>query len=345
MTIRKYQSGDEQQIQELFKKVFKKDRSAELWTWKFLNNPQKMNPWILLYEEKGNILGHLGLWISEGYVNGEVKPIALRVDTMVDPEARGKGIYKKLNEAMVELAKEEGISYLYGFPAPKAKELLLRYTNGVHVADVSRYMKILRPGNIATARFPFLKPLKGLGNLYSKGQRKTKNLPNDVKVINTKKCDERFDQLAKKANSIKPFLLKRTSAYLNWRFLNHPTEKYTILALEERSELLGYVVVKKSTTKMMGGDVKTGFIIDWLAADGGISWENLLKAALQELRDMDLIQTWAFPPAVATELLTAYGFLEKDKPMPFIVHDLEAANGEWKEASNWWVTPGDVDSF
>src|SRR5690554_6031271 len=104
MGVRFYQPGDEEQINRLFTKVFQKERSLEEWKWKFVDKPGEMNPWILVFEENNQILGHISLWVNEAYINGQPQKIGVRIDTMVDPDARGKGIYRQLNNRMIDEA-------------------------------------------------------------------------------------------------------------------------------------------------------------------------------------------------------------------------------------------------
>ncbi|WP_106496122.1 GNAT family N-acetyltransferase [Lentibacillus sp. Marseille-P4043] len=348
MAIRYYKTGDEGQIQELFKKVFNKERTLEHWEWKYIKNPQSLNPFILVYEEDQKIIGHIALWVANAYMEGKATKVALRVDTMVDPEARGKGIYRKLNEAMLAEAKESGISLLYGFPAPKAKELLLNTTNANYVEDISRYMLILDPGAIAANMYSFLSPIKSVGRVFKRlKQRKLKktSLPVGWKVEAVEHCDQRFDQLAEKVKTIKPIMLKRDADYLNWRYLNHPENNYTILALTNNDELQGYVTVNKRKRDFKNGQAMIGFIIDYLAVEDKAVWEILLYSALTELQDVDMIQAWGFPGNIGTESLLHFGFKEKDKPMPLIVHELENNRNRYKNNHDWWLTQGDVDSF
>lgn len=347
MAIRFYQPGDEAQIQELYTKVFKKDRSKKHWEWKFLDNPAEMNPFILVFEEDGNILGHISLWVADAYVMGEEAKISLRVDTMVDPDARGKGIYRQLNEHMLSEAKKAGISYLYGFPAPKAKDLLIKYTTAIEVDNISRYMTILNPINIGIGMLGgVLSPLKPVGRLYQKWRLRRAmdvELPDGWKLEEAAEADARFDELSKATRTLKPVMLKRDAAYLNWRYKQHPDKDYTILALSKREDLKGFIVVKKEKTPLKKGEVTIGYIVDWLGIEEENIWELLMHGALRHLQDTDMIQSWFFPETIAANVMEQNGFREKDRPMPLVIHPLKETSLDKKR--DWWITQGDVDSF
>ncbi|MDC3416704.1 GNAT family N-acetyltransferase [Aquibacillus salsiterrae] len=346
MGIRMYKAGDEGQIQALFTKVFNKQRSMEEWQWKYINAPGKDNPWILVFEEKEAILGHIALWVFEVYVDGEMKKAGLRIDTMVDPAARGKGIYRELNEAMIEKAKASGISILHGFPAPKAKELLLQYTDGVYVTDISRYYMVLEPWKIAATITKIIKPFTILDGLYRMYRlRKVKlHLPTGYLFEAVEQCDARFDVLADKTKMLKPVMMKRDASYLNWRYVKRPGHNYTIFTLVKDEELQGYIVVKKETMKKKTGELSLGYVVDWLAIDDEKNWEYLIQGALTYLKDTDLIQAWSFPANQMVPKMHYFGLKERDRPMPFIVHHLDT-DETVLDAANWWYTQGDVDSF
>lgn len=343
MTIRMYKQGDETQIQQLYTKVFHKVRSHEMWKWKFLDHPTSINPFILVFEEEGKILGHISLWVATVFINGEESYIGLRIDTMVDPDARGKGIYRKLNESLLEKAKERGIKLLYGFPAEKAKAILLATTNGVHVTDITRYMMVVNPRPLGEAILPFLKLFRFMTGVMKRKIKPVK-LPRGFHIEKITHSDERFDQLASDLGHLKPIMLKRDAAYLNWRYVNHPEKEYEMLALTKDGTLKGYVVVKKEEQTFRNKKINAGFIVDMLAYDEQELWDFLMKAALYHLKDMDIIQAWSFPDNRLATALIQNSIKEKDKPMPFVVHNLaDSQLGE--NVSDWWVTQGDVDSF
>ncbi|TRM10717.1 GNAT family N-acetyltransferase [Lentibacillus cibarius] len=347
MTVRTYQNGDEQQIQDLYEKVFRKKRSHKTWEWKFQAHPNTLNPFILVYEDKGTLLGHLALWVADAYINGVTEKIALRVDTMVDPDAQGQGIYRQLNDAMLTIANEQGVNLLYGFPAVRAKELLLRTTNAVHAGDVARHRMIVDPAALAASVFPKLQPARAVGKWLKNWKlrhAKRDFLPEGWEFREVTTCDEQFDELAVASQTLKPVILKRDAAYLEWRYLHHPEKTYRLFALTKQGQLQGYVVLKTETVPFKKGQAVIGNIVDFLAADDDASiWQLLTKGALANLTDADIIQLWTTPETTAAQMFARHGLKETDRPMPLVVHDLDANTGI--HYSDWWLTQGDVDSF
>ncbi|KGP74532.1 GNAT family N-acetyltransferase [Pontibacillus yanchengensis] len=345
MPIRTYQPGDENQIQSLFEKVFGKPRSIELWQWKFLQHPNASNPWILLYEEDGVVLGHISLWVSYAWVHGEKQPIGLRIDTMVDPDARGKGIYQKLNETLIKEAKKRGIVYLYGFPAPKAKDLFLRYTNASHLLDVPRYIFVQKPIALLSSKLAPMKAFRPLDQVALQFQQKKFRQKNQesftIKEIST--FDQTFDQLAERTKHHATVHLVRDAAYLNWRYIKHPNHNYKMLALYERGELRGYIVFRVEPKE--DRVFRNGYIVDWLAEDDDTYWQVLLQQAMVRMKEADVVQTWAMPKAGSTKLLADNKFMHKDSPMPLVGKELTVQHIELNNPDAWYITPGDIDSF
>ncbi|SDK14298.1 GNAT family N-acetyltransferase [Sediminibacillus albus] len=346
MGIRFYQEKDEESIQQLFAKVFGKNRSHEHWYWKYKQHPQQENPWILVCEQKDRIIGHIALWVNEVYINGAKKKAGMRIDTMVDPDARGKGVYQQLNQAMLKEAKRADIALLYGFPAPKARELLLAHTGAQQVGWMPRYIYITNPIAVAASWMNVLRPLKPFGAIYRLvlPKRNSQQLPQSWKIEHISECDDRFTQLAEQTANTRPVMANRDKKYLNWRYHQHPDNDYTMLAISGNDGLLGYIVTKQELKQFKKGNIQIGTIVDWLAVEDGNVWDALIRIAANHLQACDLLQSWAFPDTPGAATLEAAGFKEKDRPLALVIHQLGDID-TGKKTEDWMLSQGDVDSF
>ncbi|PAV31306.1 hypothetical protein CIL05_01245 [Virgibacillus profundi] len=343
MSIRQYKPGDEKKIMELFYKVFQQKRSIELWKWKFIDNPEKANPFILVYEDRGAILGHISLWVNNAFINGSIKKVALRVDTMVDPDARGKGIYKKLNEHMLELAEKENITFLYGFPAPKANELFQKYTNAIHMIDMPRWIYVLHPVALVSAKVNLFKIFKFFDKLFEKNKKKNLIKEDAIKIVNI--CNKEFDELADRTKSMDKILIVRDSSYLNWRYFQHPENKYKMYGYYDDNKLRGYIVYK--ITDKPNTTIRIGNIVDLIVDDiNDIDIQTkLLHTAIQQMDNVDFVQAWSLPHQYTSSLFKKQGFIHKDSPMPLVGKSISKSSTELTNASNWFICMGDVDSY
>jgi|SRR5690625_374130 len=342
MAVRRYKRGDEDQILPLFERVFNHSIDYNLWKWKYIDNPCTLNPFILVYEEKGRILGHTALWVYRAKIMGISHKIGLRMDAMVDPKARGKGIYKQLSEQLIVEAEKEGISLLYGFPAKGAKALLLQYTEAQHVTNVNRWVYVNKPVSLIASK---IKPLKlfsfiDYGFSFMKGlsdRQKIKKHPFIHKVTS-------FTNAPTCLSLKERIYLQRDIDYLNWRYVKHPTNNYEILQWNEQGETKGYIVYCVLTNKQ---NLKVGYIVDLIAT--GAQRENieqsLLIKALEQMKGTSLIQAWTLPGQDNNLIFRKAGFFIKDSPMPFVVTNINSEMTDITDPQKWFISMGDVDSF
>lgn len=317
MTIRDCKPSDNASVQRLFKKVFNKEHSASYWEWKYRGSLSR--PIVLIWEEDETILGHIAVWVLPAYVKGQPAEIGLRIDTMVDPEARGKGIYRQLNQEMMRRAAEDKIQMLYGFPSPLAQAPLLKYTAASHKTDIARWMMT----------FPILS---------SAGKKKHEGTFERITAF-----DFRFDKLAEAVKDQAEVHVKKSAAFLNWRYQSHPIHSYITLGLFKEGKLKGFIVVKneKKTIKKM--PVNIGSIVDISAVDQKDT-DALLAHGLGELKSCAAVQLWTLPGSKLETSLRKLRFQKKDNPLPFVTHNL-THDASLDEPGNWLIAQGDVDSF
>lgn len=343
MGIRFGQENDEKEINRLFQLVFGKQRSLNHWYWKYTRHPHNELPFILVYERNNHIVGHVALWVSSCYISGVEKKVGLRIDTMVDPQSRNQGIYQKLNEELLKIARQGGVEILYGFPAPKAKQKLLQRTQAANAGEISRYVLLLNPVKAASSKIKGLKLLNITGELYKRmrlrGRRK--DWPSAWKIEPVSQCDDRFTELAVKTNKLKRIMIKRDKFYLNWRYHQHPDNTYNMLAISFENSLCGYIVTKQETKKAGSTFINVGTIVDWLSIEDEQARKYVIEAGISQLQNSDVIQTW-MTPGNGADLLKQSGFIEKDKPASLIIHSLLDKD---YTLDDWWLTLGDVDSY
>lgn len=317
MTIRDCKQSDNESVRQLFKKVFNKEHADFYWEWKYRQSP--FPPIVLVWEENGNITGHIAVWVMLAYVNGRSAQIGLRIDTMVDPEARGKGIYRQLNQEMMKRAAAADIQMLYGFPSPMAQAPLLKYTKATHKTDIARWMMVLPV-------------LSAVGKKQNGGtfERVTE-------------FDERFDTLAEAVKDQSAVHIKKSASFLNWRYQNHPIFSYTTFGLFDRGELKGFIVVKKEKKTIKKLPVYIGSIVDISAVEEKYT-EALLARAVRELKNCAAVQLWTLPDSSLESSLMNRRFRKKDNPLPFITHNF-THDAFLDDPKNWVITQGAVDSF
>lgn len=132
MEIRPYREGDEKSIVELFRTVFKKDMSLELWEWKY--KLHGLGTMVYVAEDQGKIVAHYGAVPRKCSYFGKEVISAVISDSMAHPSYRGiftkEGVFVRLAKEYIEAhAPKMGdrLIYLgYGFPMERARLLALR---------------------------------------------------------------------------------------------------------------------------------------------------------------------------------------------------------------------------
>ena len=161
------------------------------------------------------------------------------------------------------------------------------------------------------------------------------------------KFDARIDSLCAQRGRQPTVRVRRSTEYLNWRFLDHPRWDYECHGAFSRGILLGYVVTRISGK---GSDL-VGKIVDWLyhppveAPDLPIQ-AILFQWAVAHLADRGVgtVYTYAYDPAAASAF-DALGFVrDTAADSPFFVgscpREFEA---EVLSEQNWALTCGDSD--
>lgn len=344
--LRGYIQNDEIKINELFFRVFQTKRSVEEWNWKF-SNSLKHPPLITVYEEDGEIIGHAAALIFEATIGGKPALFAERIDVMVHPDCRGKGIYHKVIQHLMEQCQKNGINFVYGYPAPKAKELFIRYMDGREIAYVPRLMKFLSPVKLLTGRFVFLEKISFLFTWVDRLTKKTPEIPADLSVERVHKADAKFDLLWDRAGKDYDVLLKRDADYLNWRYFEHPTRKYEVFLVSSNKKVIGYFVVREEIRQKNNQSINFLHIIDLLCANNGQDITQMMSAVRSKAIDADIISTWALAHTNQYKILKNKGFLHIGNPMPLVGKSLqvEEFTEDVFDKSAWYVSQGDVDSY
>jgi len=121
-----------------------------------------------------------------------------------------------------------------------------------------------------------------------------------------------FDEFYEDAR--KGFLVSvvRDSAYLNWRYLKKPEEKYRILTLRTEDRLRGYIVLKLGSIR----NLRTGLVMDLLTRNPSSGEEeHLLRSAIDifKLEGAALISVLCFPISPYHRKIKGLGFRKLPK--------------------------------
>lgn len=273
-------------------------------------------------------------------LKGEHAPINAfhAIDTIVAPEARGKGVFVELGRATCAAARDAGAKLVYGFPNAAAAKGWFKHNNWID-----------------HGRAPFMVcPVRsGLFLERAVGRRvvdfKFPSLPTTLKeVVTVSRFDSAYDELWKQFSHNINCAVDRSSAYLNWRFARAPQSPYHTVAIKEADKVIAFVT-SRTAMKHCG---HMGYIMEAMCQPGR---EKTLLALLRWVkRDLaragvDAIMAMCFPHSSTYRTFRQAGFWTiPDRVAPIEVHfgalPLSPEGDAAATKENWYLSYLDSDS-
>ena len=314
LQIRSYQPGDEDEIYALFARSYGKEIQDGLWTWRFRENASGPGQIQLAWSDD-HLAGHYAVSSVRLRVAGTNVLTALSGTTMTDPEFRGQGLFPMLADATYEMMRQNEMPFVWGFPNSQS--------HGGFVKNLAW---------LDTYEVPFLR-LK-LGNAR-------RPLPTGEGIVSLERADDRFDRLWDQNADLTPVAAVRDCRQVNWRFMDHPTEEYSLVALLSGEELCGYAVYKQYGDELQIIDLFVGE-----ADDGGLRLVAAVAAEAQS-RGLGAIAMWLPVHAPLHRQLERHGF----QPAGPITYLSGRSLWNWDHSEvvgnyrNWYLTCADSDVF
>lgn len=331
----------------LFKDCFDANGSpkrVENIKWQFLNNPESSSFIDILFDQnKLKTAGIYAVSCVQFKIDNKIKLGAQSLDTLIDIDYRGLGLFIKMAKDVYTKAKDGGVVLIYGFPNGSS----------IHGFSTKLAWKVLDP-------VPFLiRPLNT--RYFTKKISFMKWLPN-VRLkwngykVNNKYIVKSIREIPREADEIWASFSKtfhvgvvRDRRYLNWRYMQKPGEHYEYAACySERQECLGFVIY--AVKRKHGG--KIGYVMELMYypeyQDVG---KQLLKYATYQMNEAraDCILAWCLQHSANYSAYKANSYL----PLPEKMRPIElhfgcrsfGSNAKLIEnRSNWYLSYSDSDT-
>ncbi|MCB9833991.1 MAG: GNAT family N-acetyltransferase [Planctomycetes bacterium] len=215
-----YEPGDEHSILDLFKLVFKVDRSLEQWHWEFRDHPVGMHTYLGKLDD-GQVVSQFTGLPARAKVFDRDLIFSQIVDSMVHPKCR-EGLKKKGLFALTLLNHSHHFGHLekecvqMGLPNPIAYRLGSQTCYYVPMTKAYVHAKELKPaGDLGE---PSLE-LKGLGNSFR------------AALVEDFSADH--DDLWARVKERHRIITWRDRRFWNWRYTRNPHFRYLILELRD----------------------------------------------------------------------------------------------------------------
>jgi hypothetical protein len=181
---------------------------------------------------------------------------------------------------------------------------------------------------------------------------KNKKTFSDIDELNDD-FDDSFENLAKKTSERVSVMNGRTKEFLNWRYRNHPTQKYQIFTHKINNELIGYIITKIHYIEKK----KIGIILDYMINsdyEDTTQFKNLIYKAISNFweNDVSIAIATSGNMLLENQLLRSCGFFTapsflKPVSLHFIIQifDDDTQHIKLKKFENWFFVFGDYDVF
>jgi GNAT superfamily N-acetyltransferase len=206
-STRMLDDGDTDEVLELMRLSLGEsrllERTTDLFHWKHIENPFGRSIG-LVAEDGGQIVGLRTFmrWDLTTF-EGETLRCARAVDTATHPDHQGKGIFRRLTEEAVEVARADGIAMIFNTPNEKSKPGYLK----MGWREVGEIGALVRPSSSMLTR---------VGE--DAAERPEVFLHDPAPAAAAGLVDRAPLGLR----------TRRTAEYLTWRFSSHPTARYFI---------------------------------------------------------------------------------------------------------------------
>lgn len=257
--IRKLDESDFASANDLYLKVYEKERSIQKFIWEFVDGPAGKAIYVGAFDGDKLIGTQAAIPLYFINENGEKILTAKSEDTLLDPEYRGKGLFDKMYKLLIDECLKAGIVSIWGFTYAKKPFLKLGFeipfetNNAICVFNPVESYKYLSRLNLQNrlrekfmiAGFVFISYLKKM--FYFKKELdlniKFKNVSSNVsllkKILKSDNCqtldqDEKYIDWRIKSN---PY----SNDYKECCLVNEQSEKVASIIFNIRSDGFAYI--------------------------------------------------------------------------------------------------------
>lgn len=340
--IRRAVPEDFPRIYETVDAAFGTRRPPSLFDWMYLRNPSGLARfWIMTERSSGQVVRSVGGFPWPIRRGTQVLRGTMGADSATHPDWQRQGLARMMrpptqiewDRSVVSIGGPNRSSRAFVKNTAGSEEALLgRLRAGVLPLDEKRLLARAGLSPRMTAVFsPALRTLSSVASVF--GNRNGSSV--DTQEVH--RFDTRFDPVTIRYMQTPFYWCPHNATFLNWRYLDHPTEPYFAFAVIERDEPLAYAVARI--------DEEEASIVEFVADPSARAVQRaLLRSVLERARatGSGWLRFEASPRFPHWGFFTLAGFLPVPSPNYVDLYAMEAPP-EARDFRNWQLVPGDRD--
>jgi hypothetical protein len=323
----------------LFNQYLASDFNENRFCWLYKQNPYgPARAWIALDDAKG-VIGAAAAFPRRFYFKGTESSGWVLGDFCLSEEFRSLGPALKLQRACMQ-SLEAPHDFLYDFPS---KPMMAIYSR-LRVPQTSTFVRWAKPLRMedrleSVVHSKTAAALLGkVGNvvLDARGWKGTKE---SCEIeLHRGQCGEAFTALDQSLQNAAGIRAARPAAYLNWRFLAHPSGAFSILTARKNGALIGYVVVRNES--------QDARIVDLVSVDEPAVVARLIDGAISFLKPTGAksVSLAAGESHPWNSLFERTGFRRREASPVVVVSRTEATIRDTDFKAQCYLMEGDRDS-
>jgi GNAT superfamily N-acetyltransferase len=341
--IDRFRLEDRRAVDALYRRVFGHDaaNASQLrWNWQYVQNPNNPpdGPLIWLAREGPTIVGQYATMPVRLSMKGQDLHGSWGMDVMVAPERQRQGIGEVLFRTW-----DHHVGASLGLGLSPSSHRLFQKLKWPEVGPVPCLVKPLTRRALRRPGWPM--PLNRLvGALtYPYVRILSRSRPLRAQIEPVRHFDARFTELWERVSPALGLAVRRDAAYLNWKYVEPPHVRYSIVALKRDETVGGYAVYRHLQEPRGRVTVLVDFLADPSDREG---LETLMRWVDREARAANSDKIRVFTThAGFRRVLGASGYFSVKSTLEFTikVNAVTVPARFYQDTDDWHFTLGDSD--
>lgn len=238
-TFRRLETHELPLVNDLYNAYYGTRRSLAEADWLYQRNPYGDGLIFGAFDAQGHLVGVRPTIAWRFSCGGRERQAYQFTDALVAPAHRGQGIFSRLVKDMCALAAERDF-ILWSFPNSNSLPIYLKMGLLERVAGCEVLVRVL-------AWRPYIQYKLGRGAAQPSppvGDRGSTVTAGDLSLLPIGRFSSGFEDVHAELGSVLATFTLRRREFLNWRYFQHPEQRYQVALVQRGDDIQGYVVIR-----------------------------------------------------------------------------------------------------